>query len=95
MLNYNLRDKVLAHADIYGLSKRYARVGPMSYSSSPDYEIYELPLSMSLSIGLEYRYTKILSFWARVNNIALNRYYEWNFYPSQRLLFMAGFTYSL
>ncbi len=95
VLNYNLRDKVLAHADIYGLSKRYARVGPMSYSSSPDYEIYELPLSMSLSIGLEYRYTKILSFWTSINNIALNRYYEWNFYPSQRIFFMAGFTYSL
>jgi len=94
-LDYNLRDKIIANADIRGLSKRFARVGPMSYSSSPDYEVFELPLYLSLNIGLEYRYTKILSFWAKLNNIALNRYFEWNFYPSQRFLFMAGFTYSL
>ncbi|MFO7853246.1 MAG: hypothetical protein ACQERS_13810 [Bacteroidota bacterium] len=94
-LNYNLRDKILAHANVYGMSKRYARFGPMPYSSSTDYEVNELPVYLSLNIGLEYRYTKILSFWARLNNIASNRYYEWNFYPSQRLLFMAGFTYSL
>ncbi|MEA1886349.1 MAG: hypothetical protein U9N72_03975 [Bacteroidota bacterium] len=94
-LNYNLRDKILAQANVYGMSKRYARFGPMPYSSLTDYEKNELPVYLSLNIGLEYRYTKILSFWARVNNIASNRYYEWNFYPSQRLLFMAGFTYSL
>lgn len=94
-LDYNLRDKIIANANIHGLSKRFARVGPMSYSSSTDYEIFEMPMNLSLSVGLEYRYTKILSFWARLNNIALNRYFEWNFYPSQRFLFMGGFTYSL
>ena len=94
-LDYNLRDKIIANADLHGLSKRFARVGPMSYSSSPDYEVFELPMNLSLSFGMEYRYTKILSFWAKLNNIALNRYFEWNFYPSQRFLFMAGFTYSL
>jgi len=94
-LDYNLRDKIIANADLHGLSKRFARVGPMSYSSSPDYEVFELPMNLSLSFGMEYRYTKILSFWAKLNNISLNRYFEWNFYPSQRFLFMAGFTYSL
>ncbi len=94
-LDYNLRDKIIANADLHGLSKRFARVGPMSYSSSPDYEVFELPMNLSLSFGIEYRYTKILSFWAKLDNIALNRYFEWNFYPSQRFLIMAGFTYSL
>jgi len=88
-INYNLRDKIIANADVHAISKRYAGLGP------DPYVLTELPMNVSLSLRLEYRYTKILSFWARVNNIALNRYYEWNFYPSQRLLFMAGFTYSL
>jgi len=95
ILEYNLRDKILGKAGIYALSERYGRFGPMPYSGSTDYEVAELPMYFSLNLGLEYRYTKILSFWARINNIALNRYYEWNFYPAQRFLFMAGFTYSL
>ncbi|MDT8402357.1 MAG: hypothetical protein RQ743_11735 [Bacteroidales bacterium] len=89
IINYNLRDKIIAHADIHAISKRYAGLGPDPYT------LAELPMNVSLSLGLEYRYTKILSFWARLNNIALERYYEWNYYPSQRFLFMAGFTYSL
>jgi len=88
-VNYNLRNKIIANADIHGISKRYAGLGP------DPYVLEELPMNVSLSLGLEYRYTKILSFWTRINNIALDRYYEWNFYPSQRFLFMAGFTYSL
>ena len=89
IMKYNLRDKIIARANVYALSERYA------YSSSADNNKNELPMNVSVNIGLEYRYTKILSFWTRLNNISLNRYYEWNFYPSQRFLFMAGFSYSL
>jgi len=89
LINYNLRNKLIAQADIHAISKRYAGLGPDPYT------LTELPMNVSLSIGLEYRYTKILSFWTRLNNIALDRYYEWNYYPSQGFLFMAGFTYSL
>lgn len=94
-LEYSLRDKIIAGASVYAVSERYARFGPSIYTSSTDYEVNELPLYASLNIELEYRYTKILSFWTKLNNIALNRYYEWNFYPSQGFIFMAGFTYSL
>ncbi|MBS0011810.1 MAG: hypothetical protein KFF49_10400 [Bacteroidales bacterium] len=94
-LKYKLRDKIVASADVNALSERYGRFGPMPYFSSTDYKISEIPVNLSLSLGFEYRYTRILSFWARINNIAVNRYYEWNLYPSQRLLLMAGFTYSL
>lgn len=89
VINYKLRDKIIAQADIHAISKRFAGLGTEPYS------LAEIPMNVSLSLGLEYRYTKILSFWTRLNNIALNRYYEWNYYPSQRFLFMAGFTYSL
>jgi hypothetical protein len=88
-IHYNLRDKIIAQADIHAISKRFAGMGADPYS------LAEIPMNVSFSLGLEYRYTKILSFWTRLNNIALNRYYEWNYYPSQRFLFMAGFTYNL
>lgn len=94
-IEYNLRDKIIARTGVYAISKRYGRFGPMSYSSSTDYQVSEMPMNLNLNLNLEYRYTKILSFWMRVNNISLNRYYEWNLYPSRGFLFMAGFTYSL
>jgi len=57
--------------------------------------IYEMPTHFNLNLSAEYRYSKILSFWAKLNNIANNHYYEWAYYPSQGFLFMLGFTYSL
>ena len=41
----------------------------------------------------EYRYSKMLSFFARVNNIANQRYYRWERYPTQRFNFMIGLTF--
>ncbi len=90
--NYNLKDKIIANADIYGVSLRYGGNGTAIPSVS---DVNELPVHFNLNLGLEYRYTKVLSFWTRLNNIGYNRYYELNFYPSQRFLFMAGFSYSL
>jgi hypothetical protein len=92
---YNLRNKIIASAELYGISNRYVEYGPMSYSALTDPTIEEMPVHFSLNMGVEYRYTKILSFWTKLNNISNNRYFEWNFYPSQRFIFMAGFTYSL
>jgi len=54
-----------------------------------------MPAHLNLNLSAEYRYSKILSFWTKLNNIANNRYYEWAYYQSQGFLFMLGFTYSL
>lgn len=94
-VKYNLRNKILANIDIYGLSERYGNYGPMPYQTEIDPVVQEFPVHFSINLGAEYRYTKILSFWARLNNISTNRYFEYGFYPSQRFLFMAGFTYSM
>jgi len=56
---------------------------------------FEFPAHLNLNLSAEYRYSKILSFWARFNNITFSRYYEWAYYPSMRFLGMIGFTYSL
>lgn len=92
---YNLRDKIVAEASLKGMSERKALFGPMRFSGESDPTMVVIPAHFSLNLKAEYRYTKLLSFWASVNNISNNRYYEWNFYPARRFLLMAGFSYSL
>ncbi len=94
-LKYNLRDKILVGADFTGIGKRKQMVTILSVSKPGIESISEMPAHFNLSLGAEYRYTKILSFWTKFNNISPDRYYEWAFYPTQRFQFMLGFTYSL
>ena len=93
---YNLRNKILAGIEMTLLGSRKLMVsqsptGWMTLTPS----VIEKPMHVNLGISLEYRYTKILSFWFRINNISLERYYEWAYYPSQMFTMMAGFSYSL
>jgi hypothetical protein len=94
-IKYSLRDKIIAGLDIMALGKRNllaTRVNPLFGNTL---EQVEEPIHVSLNLSAEYRYTKILSFWLKLNNIAFNRYYEWAYYPSQRFIGLVGFTYSL
>jgi len=93
-IKYNLRDKILAGLDITALGKRNlttTRIG------LPDNEIitFEEPVHFNFNFSAEYRYTKILSFWLKLNNIAIRPYNEWAYYPGQRFIGLIGFTYSL
>lgn len=87
-VKYNLRNKILAGMDVTALGKRRLNI-------NGDPVIYEIPAHVNVNLNAEYRYSKILSFWTRLDNLSFKRYYEWNFYPSQRFLLMVGFTYSL
>ena len=87
-LDYNLRNKVLASASLITMGKRYASV------KEPE-SVIEMPVHVNLNLGIEYRYTQLLSFWLKVNNISWNKYYEWNYYPSHNFMVLGGFTYSL
>ena len=96
-LRYNLRDKIIAGLEITAQGKRRLIVnGDLSIQdiSKPPVRI-EIPAHFNMNLKCEYRYTKILSFWARFNNISNTTNYEWAFYPSRNFLFMVGFTYSL
>jgi hypothetical protein len=94
-LKYNLRDKIIVGTELTGIGKRMLVVRDLNPLNLPTVNLFEMPVHMNLNISAEYRYTKILSFWAKINNISYNRYYEWAYYPSQRFLCMLGFTYSL
>ena len=74
---YNLRDKIIAGAGLYAIGKRDAYVSKINTAGPavpPD--IFTLPANISLNLSAEYRYTKVLSFWVKLNNISTGRYYE-------------------
>jgi hypothetical protein len=87
--NYNLRNKILVNFDIVAVGKRYAKEFSVN---QPD---KVLSGTIDFNLGIEYRYTKILSAWLKLNNITASKYYKWNQYPTQRFNAMAGITYSL
>lgn len=94
-IRYNLRDKILAGADITVLGSRRLLVSELDAMLPPVNVVFTTPVNMNINLSAEYRFTKILSFWLKFNNISFNRYYEWAYYPSQRFLCLAGFTYSM
>ncbi len=85
---YNMGDKILVDMGIYTIGKRFYEDFDPSVEES-------LPLTVDANLGIEYRYTRLLSFWARINNLAAQHYYLYNQYPSCRFRLMLGFTYAL
>jgi hypothetical protein len=95
-LKYNLRNKIIAGANLNALGKRKSLVTTEDINVAKfTYKTIDMPLHFNINLSAEYRYTKVLSFWMKINNISLDRYYEWAYYPSQRFMFLLGFTYSL
>jgi outer membrane receptor protein involved in Fe transport len=86
---YNLKDKILINADFFAQGKRYAK------SFNTDVKYYTLKEIIDLNLGVEYRYTNILSAFIKFNNLTSSKYQKWNFYPSQRFNVMVGFSYSM
>lgn len=85
---YNMGDKILVDAGIYAIGARY-------YENFNPVMEETLPLAIDANLGIEYRYSTLLSFWARINNLAAQKYYLYNNYPSYKLRMMLGLTYAL
>jgi hypothetical protein len=95
-VNYNLRNKVIARAGFNALGERKLLVTKEEINpTGSDQDIITAPIGFYMNLSAEYRYTKILSFWVKLNNISFSKYYEWAYYPTQRFLCQVGFTYSL
>jgi hypothetical protein len=86
---YNLRNKILLDMEVFYVGKRYARPSPL------DTEILTLKGFVDLNLGLEYRYTKLLSGFVRFNNILNARNQAWNYYSGMGFNASFGFTYAL
>lgn len=85
---YNLRNKIIASAELTLIGDRYARVRAHE-------ETVRLPFHPNLNMGIEYRYTPAISFWVKCNNVSYSRYFEWNYYPSRNFMLIGGISYSL
>lgn len=86
---YNIRDKLYVNAAIFGRGSYFVRVQQVGGYSEESVKGY-----LDANLGLEYRYSKILSVFANLNNVGFARYYYWNDYPSERFNMLAGITYS-
>jgi hypothetical protein len=90
---YNLQSKIIIKADLFFVGQQWALTQTQDTSG-----VY-VPISKQLkgwadiNLGAEYRYSKMLSFFVQLNNIANQRYYRWDRYPSQRFNFMFGVTF--
>ena len=86
---YNLRNKIVLDASLFVKGKRYA------YNPDSAGVPFVLEGYLDLNVGVEYRYTKILSAFIRLNNILGMNQEPWLYYPTMRFNAMIGFTYAL
>ncbi len=89
-LSYHIQDKLLLDAGVIYYDRMYA----LTYSPAGHIESKYLRDRIDVHFGAEYRYSRLISVFLRLNNIAGIRYYYWNDYPSQRFNFMGGLTFS-
>ncbi len=89
---YNLQSKIIFRMDIFVMGNQWAlsQVTDAGITSIKPAQIHGYG---DANIEVEYRYSKMLSFFVRANNIANQRYYRWDRYPSQRLGLMLGLTF--
>lgn len=89
---YNLQSKFIVKADLFFIGKQWA-LTQTEENSVVSLTPKQLKGYADLNLEGEYRYSKMLSFFVRFNNIANQRYYRWERYPSQRFNFMLGLTF--
>ncbi len=89
-IRYNLEDKIIAYA---GLNYITGIKVPLYINGVT--EMQDLSDILDINFGVEYRYSKLLSGFARLNNLAASRYYRWQTYPTYMFNFMLGITYAL
>jgi hypothetical protein len=88
LARYNMGDKILVNGGVSAIGARY-------YENFNPVLDETLPLTIDANLGIEYRYSKLLSFWVRFNNLAAQKYFLYHNYPAYRFRAMLGLTYAL
>lgn len=95
---YNLGDKIIVGLDVFYVGTRYAKVAQFDKftANGVDFKVAERKLNgyVDANINAEYRYTKKLAAFIKLNNLAAQQYQIWNNYPAQRLNGMLGVNFS-
>jgi outer membrane receptor protein involved in Fe transport len=88
--HYQIQNKIIIRANAVARGSQYARI----VNASDQFAATELDAFVDLSLGVEYRYTKVLSGFINFNNITNSQYFLWNNYPSYKFNLMGGVAYS-
>lgn len=91
--SYTIAEKIHLHADLF-YNSSLKGVEYQASTSGITENIVSLKGYMDANLGIDYRYSKVLSAFVSLNNIGFARYFRWYEYPSYRLLGMAGITYA-
>ncbi len=90
-VKYNIQDKIIITADGFARNSVYGRIFDEEGDPFAE-EIYGFHVDANL--GIEYRYTKLLSVFLNFNNIQNQPLERWINYPSQKFNFIGGVNYS-
>lgn len=85
--NYEVFDDFWVNTGLYSIGKRYAQ-------NVTDNTVKELKGVIDLNMGVNYYLSSKWTMFANVNNVLINKYYQWNGYPVQGLNVRAGVGYS-
>ncbi len=97
-LKYNYRNTLLFSADIFGRDRTFGQILELGPEGA------QLPLQsvrrknhdfyLDANVGVEYRYTRRLSFFANFHNLQNESIERWTHYPTHGFHFLGGVTYS-
>jgi outer membrane receptor protein involved in Fe transport len=88
---YAIAQKIYIKADVFYNGEANAIE---NINKTPETRFVKLKSFVDLNLGVDYRYSKVLSVFANLNNLGFARYFRYYNYPSYRFNAMAGLTYS-
>lgn len=94
----NYKNKWFFHLEGRLLGEMSGAGMQLSTGSTPVLEMVttrQMPTRYGIAAEVEYRHNRALSFFLRMDNLAFQRYWLWENYPSQRGLFILGLTYTI
>ena len=88
--NYKIQNKIIVKADLLAYGTAYAKLIDVKGIAVAE----KINGYIDGNLSIDYRYTKKLSVFLELNNIASSKYDKWYNYPARRFSLMAGVTYS-
>lgn len=89
---YNLRDKIVVKASVFGRGNSYARL--TASDPSLGFVSEKIKGYIDANLGIEYHYSKILSVYLNMNNLGFSKYNRWYSFPSEGFNILGGISYS-
>ncbi|MEZ4930111.1 MAG: TonB-dependent receptor [Chitinophagales bacterium] len=80
--SYLLKKKVLLRAEVFGVAGAFAK--------AQNGDAVKIKGMADINIGADYQFTKYLSFFAQLNNLANFKYQKWYNYPTFGFNAMVG-----